>query len=253
MKKKNYSIIIQLRNGSKRLPRKALLKYKDKTLIEIMLERLLTTFKSNQIFLITTKLKQDDILIKICKKFDIKTYRGYKNNVLKRFLNTASLYNIKNIVRLTGDCPLVDPKLIKKMLEHYFSKKYDYYSNCYPYSERFFPVGSDIEIFQTRVINHIYKSTPSSYEKEHVTTKILKFYKTFNCAIYKKKKNFSKIRYTLDYYNDYEVIIEILKYLDKKKLFGTYTQIVNFLKKNPKLSKHNQKFVNMYYKTKTIY
>jgi len=252
MKKKNFSIVIQLRNGSTRLPGKALLKYKNKTLIEIMLKRLLTTFESNQIFLITTKLKQDDILIKICKKFNIKTYRGYKNNVLKRFLNTASLYNIENIVRLTGDCPLVDPKLIKKMLEHYFSKKLDYYSNCYPYTKRSFPVGSDIEIFQTRVINHIYKSNPSSYEKEHVTTKILKFYKKFNCAIYKTKKNFSKIRYTLDYYNDYEVIVEILKYLNKKNFFGTCMQISNFLVKNPKLSKHNQKYVNIYYKTKTI-
>ena len=253
MKKNNFSIIIQLRNGSKRLPGKALMKYKNKTLIEVMIKRLLKNFKSNQIFLITTKLKEDDILITICKKFKIKTYRGYKNNVLKRYLKTASFYNIENIVRLTGDCPLVDPLLVKKMLKHYFLNKLDYYSNCYPYTKRYFPVGSDVEIFKTKVIDYLYKSNPSSYEKEHVTTKILKFYKKFRCKIYKTKKNYSRLRYTLDYFKDYEVILEILKYLDKRNIFGTYMQIIRFLLKNPNLSKHNEKFVKIYYKTKTIY
>jgi spore coat polysaccharide biosynthesis protein SpsF (cytidylyltransferase family) len=129
MSKKNFSIIIQIRNGSKRLPDKALKKYKDKTLIEIMLTRLLSFFKSDQIYLITTKLKQDDVLIKICKKLNIRTFRGYQNNVLKRYLETAKIYNIKNIVRLTGDCPLVDPKLLKKMIDYFFDKKLDYFSN----------------------------------------------------------------------------------------------------------------------------
>jgi spore coat polysaccharide biosynthesis protein SpsF (cytidylyltransferase family) len=249
---KNFAIVIQIRNGSTRLPGKALMRYKNKTLIEIMLKRLLTTFKSKQIYLITTKLKQDDILIEISKKFKIKTFRGFKNNVIKRYIQAASLYNIENIVRLTGDCPLVDPKLIKKMTSNFFMRNLDYYSNCYPYDKRFFPVGSDVEIFKTEVLKKIYKSKPTAYEKEHVTTKILKYYKKFKCEIYKTKKNFSKIRYTLDYYNDFEVIIKILSYLDKKKIFGHYNEIISFLIKNPKLTKYNKKFVNIYYKTKVI-
>lgn len=250
MSKKNFSIIIQIRNGSKRLPLKALKKYKDKTLIEIMLLRLLSFFKSNQIYLITTKLKQDDVLIKICKKLNIKTFRGYQNNVLKRFLETSKIHNIKNIVRLTGDCPLVDPKLLKKMIDYFFHKKLDYYSNCYPYDKRFFAVGSDIEIINLNLLKYIYKSKPSKYEKEHVTTKILDFYKIFKCEILKGKKDYSKIRYTLDYYKDYEVIIKILDYLEKNNKFGTYSEIVNFLIKNPKIKNLNKEYVKTYYKTK---
>ena len=252
MRKNNFSIVIQIRNGSSRLPGKALLKYKKITLIEIMLRRLLSKFKNNQVYLITTNLKQDDILIEICKKLKIKTYRGYEDNVLKRYIKTASLYKIKNIVRLTGDCPLVDPALIKKMLKYFFLKKLDYYSNCYPYTERFFPVGSDVEIIKTKVLRYLYKTNPSSYEKEHVTTKVLKYYLKFKCEIFKTKKNFSKLRYTLDYYKDYKVIIKILKYFNKKKIFGTCMQIVNFLLKNPNLIKYNEKYVDIYYKKKII-
>ena len=252
MRKNNFAIVIQIRNGSIRLPGKALMNYKNKTLIEIMLRRLLTVYKNNQIYLITTKLKQDDILIEICKKFKIETFRGFKNNVIKRYIETASLYKIDNIVRITGDCPLVDPRLIKKMLSYFFMKKLDYYSNCYPYVDRFFPVGSDVEIFKTGVLKHIYKSKPSTYEKEHVTTKILKYYKQFKCEIYKTKKNYSKIRYTLDYYRDYEVIIKIFDHLEKNKLFGYYNEVINFLIKNPKLINYNKKFVSIYYKTKVI-
>jgi hypothetical protein len=250
VRKNSFSIVIQIRNGSSRLPGKALLKYKKITLIEIMLRRLLSKFKNNQLYLITTKLKQDDILIKICKKLKIKTYRGYEDDVLKRYIKTASLYKIANIVRLTGDCPLVDPTLIKKMLKQFFLKKLDYYSNCYPYTKRFFPVGSDVEIIKTKVLRYLYKTNPSFYEKEHVTTKILECYKKFKCEIYKTKKNFSKLRYTLDYRKDYKVIIKILKYLDKKNIFGTYRQIVKFLLKNPNLIKYNEKYVDIYYRTK---
>tara|TARA_B100001057_G_C22783770_1_gene924694 strand:+ start:803 stop:1603 length:801 start_codon:yes stop_codon:yes gene_type:complete len=250
MHENKFSIIIQIRNGSKRLPAKGIKKYKNKTLIEVMLRRLLLIFKKNQIYLITTKLKQDDILIKICKKLKIKTFRGYQNNVLKRFLETAKIYNIRNIVRLTGDCPLIDPKLIKRMINYFFNKKLDYYSNCYPYDKRFFPVGSDIEIINLKLLKYIYKSKPSRYEKEHVTTKILDFYKIFKCEILKEKKNYSKIRYTLDYYKDYQVILKILDYLDKNKKFGTYSEIINFLIKNPKVRNLNREYVKVYYKSK---
>jgi len=248
--KKDFSIIIQVRTGSKRLPGKVLMKYNDKYLIEIMLLRLLTAFKKEKIILITTNLREDDILIEICKKLKIKTFRGSTNNVLERYIKTASKYRVNNIVRLTGDCPLIDPILIKKMIKIYFQKKFDYFSNCYPYNKRFFPVGSDIEIFNLKILKFIQKSRPNTYEKEHVTTKILNFYDQFNCEILISKKNNSKIRYTLDYYKDYEVIIKILDYLRKKKIYGSYKQIINFLNKNQKLILYNRQYTEVYYKTK---
>ena len=250
MIKKDFSIIIQVRTGSKRLPGKVLMEYNNKSLIEIMLLRLLTTFKKEKIILTTTNLREDDILLKISKKLNIKTFRGSTNNVLERYIKTASKYKVNNIVRLTGDCPLIDPILIKKMLNIYFQKKFDYFSNCYPYDKRFFPVGSDVEIFNFKILKYIKKSKPNIYEKEHVTTKILKFYDYFNCQILKLKKNNSKIRYTLDYYKDYEVIIKILDYLRKKKIYGSYKQIINFLHKNPKINLYNRQYSKAYYKTK---
>tara|TARA_Y100000591_G_scaffold333137_1_gene374038 strand:+ start:2401 stop:3168 length:768 start_codon:yes stop_codon:yes gene_type:complete len=250
MTKKDFSIIVQVRTGSKRLPGKVLMKYKNKSLIEIMLLRLLKSFNKEKIILTTTNLREDDILIKISKKLNIKTFRGSTNNVLERYIKTASKYRVNNIVRLTGDCPLIDPILIKKMLNIYFQKKFDYFSNCYPYNKRSFPVGSDIEIFNLKILKFIEKSKPSIYEKEHVTTKILKFYDQFNCEILELKNNNSKMRYTIDYYKDYEVIIKILDYLRKKKIYGSFKQIINFLNKNPKLNLYNRQYSKAYYKTK---
>lgn len=253
LSKNNFSIIIQARTGSKRLPAKVLMKYNHKTLIEIMLLRLLKVFKKEKIILVTTKLKEDDILIDICKKLNIKTFRGSTSNVLDRYIKAALKFKTNNIVRLTGDCPLIDPILIKKMLKIYFKKKLDYFSNCYPYNERFFAVGSDIEIFNLKILKYIDNSKPNIYEKEHVTTKIFKYYHYFKCEIYKTKKNNSKIRYTLDYYKDYEVIIKILNYLKKKKMYGSYKQILNFLYKNPNLIRYNEQHSKTYYKTKIKY
>merc|ERR1711966_276825 len=142
-------------------PGKVLMEYNNKSLIEIMLLRLLTTFKKEKIILTTTNLRADDILLKISKKLNIKTFRGSTNNVLERYIKTASKYKVNNIVRLTGDCPLIDPILIKKMLNIYFQKKFDYFSNCYPYDKRFFPVGSDVEIFNFKILKYIKKSKPN--------------------------------------------------------------------------------------------
>lgn len=253
MKKKNFSIIIQARVGSKRFPNKILKKYKNKSLLEIMLLRLLRVFDKSQIYIATTKKKEDTVIVNLCKKYQVKTYRGSEQNVLKRFIDTASKYKIKNIVRLTSDCPLIDSSVILRMLKIYFKRKLDYISNCYPYNKRSFPVGSDVEIIKFNVLNYLLKSCPNKYEKEHVTTRILKYYKKFKCHLYKLNKNFSNIRYTLDYHKDYEVINKILNYLEKKKLEGSYNQIVNFLVKNKKIFNINSSFSKIYYKSKIRY
>jgi len=215
--KNNWLIIIQVRNGSSRLPFKSFLKIYDKPLIEIMIERLLPLFDSKRILLATTKLKKDKLFIKIANKFNIKFFKGSNKNVLKRYMDIIKKYKLKNIVRLTGDCPLIDAALLKRMLKYFYLNKLDYLSNCYPYNKRTFPVGCDVEIINSKVLEYINNSKPNIYEKEHVTTKILKYYKKFKCEILKNKINYSNIRYTVDYLEDYLVVKEIYKYLKEKK------------------------------------
>ena len=170
MNLKDYKtgIIIQARTGSKRFPRKILVSIYKKKIIEIMIERLLICFKPQDIYIATTDNKKDEIIIKHLKKYKINFFQGSENNLLKRFIDCAKIFRLNTVIRLTADCPLIDPYLIKDFFNYQLNKNLDYYSNCAPYVERTFPVGSDIEFFKVKTLKKILISKPNKYEKEHI-------------------------------------------------------------------------------------
>jgi len=144
----NISVIIQARFDSTRFPGKILSKIKNKTLLEILIKRLLLSKKISNIFVACTKNKKDDQIIKVCNKLKIKTFRGSEKNVLSRYYNTASIYNVQNIVRITSDCPLIDPIILDNFIDKFFLENFDYLSNII---EPTYPDGMDIEIFKFKV------------------------------------------------------------------------------------------------------
>ena len=150
MVKKKIGIIIQARTNSKRFPNKILSEINGYTNLEIIIKRLNKNFSKNSIYLSTTSKKEDIRLINIAKKNKINYFIGSENNVLRRFKETAEHYNITDIVRITGDCPLIDSKILKKMIKTYKENELDYLSNNNPPT---FPDGLDIEIFRTNLLN----------------------------------------------------------------------------------------------------
>ena len=153
----NFAIIIQARTGSRRFPKKILARIDRRNVLEFFIDRLLQTFSKNNIIIATTKFKRDNIVCNISKKNKIKFYRGPEKNVLKRFLNCAKKFNVKNIARVTPDCPLVDPRLLQSMKKQFFIRKLDYLANTNPPKKSKFPDGSDIEIFKFRSLQKIYR------------------------------------------------------------------------------------------------
>ena len=248
LKKYKTGIIIQARTGSKRFPKKILTKIKNKNILEIMISRLKMFFKNEDIFVATTTKKNDDKIVKITKKLGVKFYRGSENDVIYRFIRCAEKNNLKKIIRLTSDCPLVDPKLIIDLYKKQSSKKYDYSGNCYPYEKRTTPVGSDIEFFKLSFLKNIHKLNLTKYEKEHLTPILKK--KKYNTYIFRTKIDNSNLRYTLDYKEDLVVIKKILNYFNKQKILGNTKQIISFLKKNKNLIKINEHHVRNYYHKK---
>ena len=119
----NFAIIIQARTGSKRFPKKVLAKIDQRNILEFLIDRLLRNFSKNKIIIATTKLKRDNIICNISKKKQIKFFRGSENNVLKRYLDCAKKFRVKNIIQITSDCPLIDGKLVKNMKKAFFSNK----------------------------------------------------------------------------------------------------------------------------------
>ena len=143
--------IIQAREKSSRLPRKVLKKISGKSIIQIIYQRLKLSKKLNSInFAIP---KNDKILISHLSKNKYDFFTGSEKNVLERYYLCAKKINAKIIVRITSDCPFVDPKMLDRMLEVFF-KKLDYMSNgLKPY----FPDGMDIEIFTFKSLDAAYK------------------------------------------------------------------------------------------------
>ena len=253
LKKFKTGIIIQVRIGSKRFPKKILRKIYKKKIIEIMIERLLICFKPQDIYIATTDNKKDEIIIKYLKKYRINFFQGSKDNLLKRFIDCAKFYKLNTVIRLTADCPLIDPYFVKDFFNYQLNKNLDYYSNCAPYDERTFPVGSDIEFFRVKTLKKILASKPNRYEKEHITPFIIKRKKKYKTFLVKSKKNNSDLRYTLDYHEDFLVIKIILSNIKKSKIFWRTKQIIKFLRQNKNIQKINSRYVNSYYYKKINY
>jgi glutamate-1-semialdehyde 2,1-aminomutase len=234
---KNISVIIQARFGSTRFPGKILSKIKDKTLLEILIKRLLLSKKISNIFVACTKNKKDDQIIKICNKLKIKTFRGSERNVLSRYYNTANLNNVQNIVRITSDCPLIDPIILDKFIDKFFSENFDYLSNII---EPTYPDGMDIEIFKFKVLKERYLKKISKLEQEHVTIGIKKIrkYKKFN---FKLLKDYSKLRLTIDTKEDFIFLKKLLKKFNNNFKIS-FSEIIQFYEKN-KFFFNTKKFV----------
>ena len=142
--KKKITAIVQARIGSSRLRGKVLKKINSKETIILLLERLSRAKKINDIIVAIPNTKENDVLFKVLKKHNYKIFRGSEKNVLKRYYDCAKKYKVSNILRITGDCPLVDPLLVDKIASIYLSNNYDYVSNI---EDRTFPDGMDMEFF----------------------------------------------------------------------------------------------------------
>ena len=149
-----------------RLPEKALKNIRGKTLIKLLIDRLSLSKEIDDVLIATSTNSKNKKLVKYLKDNNIKVFQGSENNVLKRYYDASKKNNSNIIIRITGDCPLVDPQLIDKFLRIFKKKKVDYLNNIYPPT---FPDGLDIEIFSFQALKKTYKLAKTQYDKEHVT------------------------------------------------------------------------------------
>ena len=241
----NFGIIIQARMGSKRLPGKVLKEYKKIFPLKLLMDKIAFIGLKSTTIIATTNKKNDLKIINFCKRNNIKYFAGSNENVLKRYYECSSKFKIKNIIRLTADCPFLDISLLKRMISIYKNNKYDYLSNAYPLPCKF-PDGSDIEIFSFNALKEAFINAKLPSEKEHVTNYI--YEKKFNnIKRIDLKNDLSKFRYTIDNFNDFKVFEEILKVFKYNEIIKLkYYQITNFLKKNKKLTQYQKKLQRNY-------
>ena len=158
--------LVQARMGSTRLPGKVLKSIVGKPMIELLLTRLSQSNELDEIVVATSDKDQNDQLQSVVESLGYQCTRGSEKDVLGRFYESAKSVNADVIVRITGDCPLVDPVLVDECIEGFKQFQVDYFSNINPAT---FPDGLDIEVMSFDSIERANEETNSEFDREHVT------------------------------------------------------------------------------------
>lgn len=216
--------ITQARTGSTRLPGKVLKVIQNKTLLDIHLERIKKAKKVDQLLVATTIEPEDEIIAHVAVKHHLPYSRGSVSNVLDRFYQAALPYNPTWIVRLTSDCPLIDPALIDLIIDKALATDVDYCSNTLNPT---FPDGMDVEVFKFSTLQKSFREASLHSDKEHVTPFIHQnssfFGKTmFKSLNFENTENYSKVRLTVDEASDFEVIKTLIEKLGTDEDWKTY-------------------------------
>ncbi len=220
--------------GSGRFPGKVMQHIQGKSIIEILLQRLSRSTELDQIIVATSSDPVNIPLINHVKQLGFKCEVGSENNVLKRYLDVSTKYGVENIVRITGDCPLVDAKLVDSILIEYKSLNYDYVSNTLNST---FPDGLDVEVFNLTSLKTSYELDRSLYNLEHVTP-FIKNSSLFTKKTIEHSEDLSNLRLTLDEFDDLLVLQNIFDFFSPRIDFS-WLEVVELYNKRPKLFANN--------------
>jgi len=230
--------VVQARMGSTRLPGKVMKPLAGKTLIEVLISRLRKAKTLDEVLVATTTERRDDVLAAHCKSKRIPVFRGSSEDVLKRYVDACRKYSASVVVRITGDCPLVDPHLVDLLIRSFAKQRVDYLSNTNPPS---YPDGLDIEVFTIEALEKAADRASLGPQREHVTPYIYEsgLFKTANIA---NQDDLSRERWTVDEPDDLKVVEAIFRHFYPRTDFS-WTEVLELKKKNPKVFLPNQHIV----------
>lgn len=238
-KNKKIAATIEARMTSTRLPGKILMSLAGKPSLERMIERVLKSKYIDDVVIATTVNKTDDPVIALAERMKVKSFRGSEFDVLGRVLGAARSADADIIVELTGDCPLMDWRLIDRGIEEFFKEECDCAANVI---KRTFPDGFDVQVFSTELLARVDALTDDPLDREHVSYYIYRNegkYK-INHWIAEKEYVWPELRVTLDEKDDYDLLNMVFEKLLPQDPDFDYRDVVNLFRKNPDLLKINQ-------------
>ncbi|WP_370298708.1 aminotransferase class III-fold pyridoxal phosphate-dependent enzyme [Pontibacterium sp.] len=208
--------IVQARMGSTRLPEKVMKPVQGKPLIELLLTRLSQTNQVDQIVVATSFNDDNQALIKHVESLGYCCLQGSEEDVLERYYQAASQVNADVVVRITGDCPLVDAALVDQMVKQFKKLHVDYLSNIDPAT---YPDGLDIEVFTFKALEKAAQEAVLPVEREHVTPYIRQS-SDFKRASIQHDKDLSSLRWTVDEADDLKVIRKVFDHFSPSLQFS---------------------------------
>lgn len=230
--------IVQARMGSTRLPNKVLKEVNGVPMIELLLARLSQSRELDQIVVATSVDEKNIPLVRHVRALGYACEKGSENDVLERYVNAAKTHQADLIVRITGDCPLVDPELVDKCICRFREENVDYFSNISPPS---FPDGMDIEVVTLAALEKAMLETDKPIDREHVTSYVREASQFKNAGM-QNNEDLSALRWTVDEPTDFEVITNVFKHFAPDIHF-TWQQVLELQRSLPNLFIANQQII----------
>lgn len=187
--------IVQARMGSTRFPGKIMAELGGKRVLDHVIDRLALASTIDHTLIATSTKPADDVVERYCQERAIQCFRGSEEDVLDRFHTAAELVQAKTIVRITADCPLIDPGVVDLVVSTFKEGTFDYVSNTLVPT---FPDGLDTEVFSKDAVDQAHKSAHSGPEREHVTPYIYKHPELFRLYNVRNDQDYSRFRWTVD-------------------------------------------------------
>jgi len=222
---------IQARVSSSRLPGKVLEPLQGVPMIIYMAQRAMRARRLDEVIVITSTDDSDNELAIAVRSAGMKIFRGDLNDVLRRYADAAYEYEADEIVRLTGDCPLIDPTVIDQTIDTRRAAQADYASNTDPPT---FPDGMDVECFTRATLDKAQKYARHPAEREHVTVWMRSAEARLKKVNHAAPIDMSNLRLTVDYPDDLELVRSLLKSLPATGDFDLY-DILRVLSTHPEL------------------
>src|SRR3990167_4736809 len=248
MRTKRVVAIIQARMGSSRLPGKVMAPIIGKPMLWHVVNRVKRSKLVYKVVVATSTRLEDKKIVEFCKKNGVDAFIGPEKNVLKRYYLAAKQYRADVIVRITADCPLIDPKIVEKSIRTFFKGNFDYLAiltgaGSLKSKDKKYPDGMDCEVFSFQSLEKAYREATSNKEREHVTVYIWRNPNSFKIGKLKSIKDYSNIRLTVDYKEDFDLIRKIYKELYFKNKFFGLSDIISLVKDRPEFLKINQRYI----------
>lgn len=231
--------IIQARLGSTRLPGKVLMDLGGKTVLARVVGRLRRATRVDEIVVATTDSVFDDVIVRECHQIEVSCFRGSENDVLDRYYRAARAFAAGAVVRITSDCPVIDPQIVDETIRVFQQQCGDYASNVFP---RTYPRGLDTEVFTAPALEQAWRDAHASYEREHVTPYFYQHPELFRLVSQRGQVDCSQYRWTLDTNEDLELLHTIYARFGNEDGFS-WREVIQLMEREPELAEVNSRVV----------
>lgn len=241
-------MIIQARMGSTRLPGKVMRPILGQPVLWHIVQRLRYVQDIEEVLVATSDQPGDEIIRHYCSENGIPVFAGSESNVLDRFYQAALYHKGDPLIRITADCPFIDPMVITGLIQLYRTGRYDHVGVATGAGAVFleggrYPDGLDAECFSFAALGRAWREAADPQDQEHVTPYIWRNKEIFRCGVLKSEKDYSQLRWTLDHEADFQLVSQVYEALYRENEPFLMQEILDFLEKNPQLTKINQGFI----------